>query len=361
VSAEATFWAWMMGVKPATAKLTLMLLADCHNAETGRCDPSTKFICEFTGLDKKTVPACIETLESMGLIRKVRRPGGRPQFSLLIAENPVPAREKNERRRVVPFARPKQLDLPRNRVYPKTGTPENGYPENGHTTLPENGDTPIPDFGDTPYPKTGYEPRSNLQAKPHSDLDKSRSGAGAPIPVDNSLGALDRLYAADNPCKAVFDAGVRFLGQYGHPERSARSLLAKLLMVHGESATVDAMVKAMIFEPVDPAAWIREVLGRGDRASPISMDWAPPDEWVENAIQPVERGGHGIPMDLIRRARDAFVVWFSSTGIPHHDFLGLFERWCVRDWERAQHNRAAYLGRLAAATGGMGEYVHFAT
>lgn len=181
-----------------------------------------------------------------------------------------------------------------------------------------------------------------------------------PVVVDNSLGALERLYSSNDPGAEVFAAGVKFVQQYGHSAAGSRLALGKLRKAHGEGRTVDAVIKAMIFEPDDPMAWIREDLQRAERSTPIPKDWTPPPEWVENAIQPVEHGGHGIPLDLIRKARDTFVVWFTHTGIPHHDWLEMFRRWCVRDWERAQFNRAAYLKRLAS-TAGLGEFVHFQT
>lgn len=186
------------------------------------------------------------------------------------------------------------------------------------------------------------------------------TGAKAPAPVDNSLAGLDALYSSDNPVRQIFTAGVRFLGQYGHGERSARSFLGKQVSEYGESKTVDAVIKAMIYEPVEPTGWIVECLAREAKASPMTMDWEPPAGWAESVTVPIERGGEGLPLFLVRKARDAFVLWFTDAGIRHHDWLDLFRRWCLQDWKRAEHNPAECLRRWesAAVRGG---FVHFQT
>jgi len=115
-------------VKPASAKLVLLCLADAHNSETGRCFPSATYIARKTGQDKKTVYSSIEKLEAQGFISVERSQGKCPLYD---------------------------LNLTQERVYPKTGTPENGYAQKRVDTLPEN--------GETPYPKTGNEPVINQE------------------------------------------------------------------------------------------------------------------------------------------------------------------------------------------------------
>ena len=68
MSREMTDWAFALILKPATRKVTLLVLADCHNHLTGRCHPSIKFIAEHTGLDRKSVIDSLADLESRGLI-----------------------------------------------------------------------------------------------------------------------------------------------------------------------------------------------------------------------------------------------------------------------------------------------------
>ena len=127
LSAKATFWAWDITLK-SSKKLVLLCLADCHNADTNRCDPSIKYICEKTGLDKKTVPNAINDLELEGYLSLKKEHGKSTKYSFNFAQ-----------KRVAP-----KTGLPQKRVTPKTvdSTPKNGV---GVT------------------PKTGYEPITNLE------------------------------------------------------------------------------------------------------------------------------------------------------------------------------------------------------
>ena len=68
MSREMTDRAFALILKPATRKVTLLVLADCHNHLTGRCNPSIKFIAERTGLDRKSVIESLADLESRGII-----------------------------------------------------------------------------------------------------------------------------------------------------------------------------------------------------------------------------------------------------------------------------------------------------
>lgn len=128
MSAEATFWAWKQRGLSSTEKLVLLCLGDCHNAGTGRCDPSDKYIAEQTGLNVKTVPACRKTLIEKGLISCKTRAGKSPETTLNTTQ---------------------YWDTP------KTGIPKNGIPQKRVTGIPKN--------GVTPSPKTGNEPTKNLK------------------------------------------------------------------------------------------------------------------------------------------------------------------------------------------------------
>lgn len=128
MSAKATFWAWQQKGVGASAKLVLMCLADCHNADTGRCDPGAKYISEHTELNIKTIPSAIKKLENAGILTVEKRPGKTPNYALHITQN---------------------WDTP------KTGTPEIGYTQ-------KRGNTP-PEIGVTPPPKLGDEPKKNLK------------------------------------------------------------------------------------------------------------------------------------------------------------------------------------------------------
>lgn len=131
-------WAWEQTVKPASAKLVLLCLADAHNAETGRCFPSAPYIASKTGQDKKTVYAAILKLENQGLISVEKAQGKCPEYTL----NPT-----------------------QKRVDPITGRPENGCTQKRVDTLPEN--------GCAPYPKTGNEPVINQEVTLKSSSQKN--------------------------------------------------------------------------------------------------------------------------------------------------------------------------------------------
>ena len=128
MSLSASAWAWEQPVKPASAKLVLLCLADCHNAETGNCYPSHEHIARQTGLKEKTVPGALKELAELGLIQIIHRPGTSSTFS---------------------------LNLPQKRGTPKLGAPKNGVPR-------KRVDTP-PEIGGTPPPKLGYEPGKNQE------------------------------------------------------------------------------------------------------------------------------------------------------------------------------------------------------
>ena len=60
------------GVSSA-AKLVLLALANRHNWETGRCDPSVQTIADDLGLDDRTVRRGLRQLEEAGSIRTEHR------------------------------------------------------------------------------------------------------------------------------------------------------------------------------------------------------------------------------------------------------------------------------------------------
>lgn len=68
MSWKALGWAWSQEM-PATIKMTLLAIADCHNEETGRCDPSLAYIGKKAGLGRSSVSASLKSLKDAGLIR----------------------------------------------------------------------------------------------------------------------------------------------------------------------------------------------------------------------------------------------------------------------------------------------------
>jgi hypothetical protein len=88
---EAINWAWKMPVRPASAKLTLVALAD-HANKDAEAWPSVKALCVKTSLDRKTVISAIQILEIKRCVAdtgkrmgrtaqiKVYRVGNDPEF-----------------------------------------------------------------------------------------------------------------------------------------------------------------------------------------------------------------------------------------------------------------------------------------
>jgi DNA-binding MarR family transcriptional regulator len=73
VSIAAVNWAFAQrGLKPAS-KLILVYLADCHNRETRRCDPSQAALAEECCMSRASVNTHLKLLEEMGLIRRIQR------------------------------------------------------------------------------------------------------------------------------------------------------------------------------------------------------------------------------------------------------------------------------------------------
>lgn len=132
MSAKATFWAWKQRGLSASEKLVLLCLSDCHNGNTGRCDPSVTYISDNTGLHRETVMKAINTVESKRRIKVEKRQGKRTNFFLLIDD-----------------------------AEDKTST-ENHTSTEKHTGT-EIPTTTSPEIPTTPVGKPGHEPISNLE------------------------------------------------------------------------------------------------------------------------------------------------------------------------------------------------------
>lgn len=83
MSARATFWAWEIDLS-SSDKLVLLCLSDCHNADTGQCNPSVGYICRKTGLNKKTTLKSLRSLYEQGLMNKTKVEGSSNWYTLNI-------------------------------------------------------------------------------------------------------------------------------------------------------------------------------------------------------------------------------------------------------------------------------------
>lgn len=81
MSNRAMSWAVEVREVGGHAKLVLMLLADCHNASTGQCNPSEEWLVARTGFGVRTLVRHITTLVKAGLVERLVEHSGRGQGS----------------------------------------------------------------------------------------------------------------------------------------------------------------------------------------------------------------------------------------------------------------------------------------
>ncbi|MDI1313810.1 helix-turn-helix domain-containing protein [Prosthecobacter sp.] len=65
-----------------TQKLVLFCLADCHNGETGRCDPSYAHIMQITGLSNRAVATALHALRDVRVLQFDSRNGWRTSYQI---------------------------------------------------------------------------------------------------------------------------------------------------------------------------------------------------------------------------------------------------------------------------------------
>ncbi len=82
MSHKASAWAMDQKVKTPLEKLVLLILADCHNAETGACFPSLPFIAGRASCTTRGVIKAIESLEKQGLIGMKKELGKVNQYAI---------------------------------------------------------------------------------------------------------------------------------------------------------------------------------------------------------------------------------------------------------------------------------------
>lgn len=75
MSHKATDWAFEVPLPPLQ-KLVLLALADRHNKDTNRCDPSIDRICDDTGMSRTAVKNAITELRDKGLLNVHQRKEG---------------------------------------------------------------------------------------------------------------------------------------------------------------------------------------------------------------------------------------------------------------------------------------------
>jgi hypothetical protein len=126
----------------STEKLVLLVLADCHNDETGRCFPGLAYLSTVTGLNRRTIQRSIQRLEQAGVIC-VQRGDGYQSSTYTLPSKPFPnrrSRRSGERGTPVNDSHPTgDSTTPLEVVvsHPR-GVPESPKPEWNQKKEPEN-------------------------------------------------------------------------------------------------------------------------------------------------------------------------------------------------------------------------------
>ncbi|MEE4381986.1 MAG: helix-turn-helix domain-containing protein [Pseudomonadales bacterium] len=155
-------WAVQCRTENPLQKLILMLLADHHNATTGRCDPSYRRLADRACCSVRTVQRCIRALEQQGLIAVCRRPHQTCQFEILVPE-------AGSRRETRPAESPRR---PRSEN-PSVGARESGQ---GVPESPSSGDSVSPEPGSNNSVRKPGSDQPSFEVfvedgEPHGDLD----------------------------------------------------------------------------------------------------------------------------------------------------------------------------------------------
>lgn len=206
MSHAATNWAIKQrGLKPA-AKLVLWNLADRHNADSGRCDPSQARLAEDCEMSRSTLNVHLRVLEEAGLIRRVQRsdPKTRRQertFYLLAFDHDFGAGAGD--------APPQHLE-PRaqNVVVPCPKTGHGAVSENRRKPCPKTGESRVRNPDTNPVIEPGKEPYGRAALRSAQSAQRGKSTAGVWERAFHE--ALDGLDAAT--ARAVPTASARGRG-----------------------------------------------------------------------------------------------------------------------------------------------------
>ena len=158
-------------------KLVLIVLADRHNTDLDRCDPSMERVARDCGMSREAVRAAMRALEAKKLVTVKRRKQGTmnlPNVYALHLEETIPQQESE------PFPATRGTPLPPSGgpSPTKRGSPpppHGGTPTAKRGTLPHEAVDPPPPGGTEPVIEPVIEPKST-SAPSSSELD----AAGGP-------------------------------------------------------------------------------------------------------------------------------------------------------------------------------------
>ena len=94
MSFDAIRWALRQELPPSE-KLVLIVLADCHNSKSNRCNPGMETIAATAGITRRGAIKIIQRLEQRGMIQVEHSPGWRPN-NYLLTVNGVHSNTVNE-------------------------------------------------------------------------------------------------------------------------------------------------------------------------------------------------------------------------------------------------------------------------
>lgn len=111
-----------------------------------------------------------------------------------------------------------------------------------------------------------------------------------------------------SPKAILWRAGVQLLRKHHHSDKSARSIIGRLLRLYGEEAVVFAIGKAALREPAEPVSWMTAVCKsqKGGRGQP------PPDDGT-----PRKRDGSVDIHEVLRQRREGVAPEGEGVTIDH--------------------------------------------
>lgn len=256
----------------STQKLVLLILADCHNDQTDRCDPSGAYLMETTGLSNKAIFSAITSLESAGHLSAERRYGARnayrlhpqtsePRSHVTYADPvnvvPKPVNEGHGSPTSEPRSPVNHVhttsepgSLPPVNVVPKpvNDVHTNRKNQNGTGKEPETKgvlelQSPEPEPSSPPKPKS--QPKTDWRAQARAEADEA-SATPLPLLWSQPLRAAVLEFFAhrhDLACKPPTKSDCR-----SWTVRAAASTISgveKAVSVHGEEQVIDHIHKAL--------------------------------------------------------------------------------------------------------------------
>ncbi len=86
MSFEAAAWAINQQTRSQTAKLVLIALSNCHNRDTGQCNPGNAYLMTVAQCAARAINYALAELEELGLMAATRERGKRTEYRLFIGK-----------------------------------------------------------------------------------------------------------------------------------------------------------------------------------------------------------------------------------------------------------------------------------